>query len=145
MSVRKKILIVDDEVVIRNLLTRVLELDYDVIIAEDGLSGVDKAGSEKPDLVITDGLLPKLHGFLACKAIKQMNPAPKVILLTGIYTKPTYKWEVIDQYDADNVITKPAHPAELIASIEKLLFEPGFKSASTGARQNDISHREWAR
>jgi len=145
MSVRKKILVVDDEVVIRNLLTRVLELDYDVIIAEDGLSGVDKAASEKPDLVITDGLLPKLHGFLACKAIKQMNPAPKVILLTGIYTKPTYKWEVIDQYDADDVITKPARPAELIACIEKHLCEPGFQSASTGALHNDASRQEWAR
>jgi two-component system, OmpR family, response regulator ResD len=145
MSLRKKILVVDDEVMIRNLLTRVLELDYDVIIAEDGLSGVDKAASEKPDLVITDGLLPKLHGFLACKAIKQMNPAPKVILLTGIYTKPTYKWEVIDQYDADEVITKPARPAELIACIEKHLCEAGFQSASTDGLHHDASRQEWAR
>lgn len=122
MAVRKKILVVDDEVMIRDLLTNVLErANYDVIIAEDGLSGVDKAASEKPDLVIIDGLLPKLHGFLACRAIKKLNPALRVILLTGIYTKPTYKWEAIDQYNADDVITKPTGPAELLACVEKHL------------------------
>jgi DNA-binding response OmpR family regulator len=92
-----------------------------VILAEDGLSGVEKATSEKPDLVITDGLLPKLHGFLACKAIKALHPAPKVILLTGIYTKMTYKWEVKAQYGADDLLTKPTRPADLLACVEKHL------------------------
>ena len=119
---RRKILVVDDEVVIRELLTTVLErADYDVILAEDGLSAVEKATSEKPDLVITDGLLPKLHGFLACKAIKALIPAPKVILLTGIYTKLTYKWEVKAQYGADDLLTKPTRPADLLACVEKHL------------------------
>ena len=77
---------------------------------------------EKPDLVIIDGLLPKLHGFLACKAIKQLDHAPKVILLTAIYTKPTYKWEVMETYGADEVLTKPAKPADLLARIEKHLL-----------------------
>ena len=119
---RRKILVVDDEVVIRELLTTVLErADYDVILAEDGLSAVEKATSEKPDLVITDGLLPKLHGFLACKAIKELHPAPKVILLTGIYTKLTYKWEVKAQYGADDLLTKTNRPADLLACVEKHL------------------------
>jgi DNA-binding response OmpR family regulator len=118
---RRKILIVDDELMVRELLTRVLErADYDVIVAEDGLSGVARAASEKPDLVITDGLLPKLHGFLACKAIKELSPAPKVILLTGIYTKLNYSWEV-REYGADDLLTKPTRPADLLACVEKHL------------------------
>jgi DNA-binding response OmpR family regulator len=124
MSVRKKILVIDDEAVIRDLLTRVLErANYDVIVAHDGQSGVEMAASEKPDLVITDGLLPKLHGFLACKAIKRMNPAPKVILLTGIYTKLTYKWEAKREYGADDLLTKPVKPADLLACVEKHLAD----------------------
>ena len=107
---------------IRELLTTVLErANYDVILAEDGLSAVEKATSEKPDLVITDGLLPKLHGFLACKAIKALDSAPKVILLTGVYTKMTYKWEVKAQYGADDLLTKPTRPADLLACVEKHL------------------------
>jgi DNA-binding response OmpR family regulator len=122
MSGRRKILVIDDEAVIRDLLTKVLErANYDVIVARDGLSGVEKAASEKPDLVITDGLLPKLHGFLVCKAIKKMNPAPKVILLTGIYTKLTYKWEAQREYCADDLLTKPVKPGDLLACVEKHL------------------------
>ncbi len=69
MHGRRKILVVDDEVVVRDLLTTVLErAGYEVILAEDGLSGVERAASDKPDLVVADGLLPRLHGFLACRA-----------------------------------------------------------------------------
>jgi two-component system OmpR family response regulator len=124
MPARRKILVVDDEVIVRDLLKTVLErADYDVILAEDGLSGLEKATSERPDLVIVDGLLPRLHGFLACRAIKKLNPAPKVILLTGIYTKMTYKWEVKREYDADDLLTKPAKPADLLACIAKHLAD----------------------
>lgn len=124
MSVRKKILVIDDEAVIRDLLTKVLErANHDVIVAHDGLSGVEMAAAEKPDLVITDGLLPKLHGFLACKAIKKMNPAPKVILLTGIYTKLTYKWEAKREYGADDLLTKPFKPADLLTCVERHLAD----------------------
>jgi DNA-binding response OmpR family regulator len=121
---RRKILVVDDEKVVRDLLKTVLErADYEVILAEDGLSGVELAASERPDLVIADGLLPKLHGFLACKAIKSLNPAPKVILLTGIYTKPTYKWEVKHAYQADDLLAKPTKPADLLACIARHLAD----------------------
>lgn len=119
---RRRILVVDDEVMVRELLTAILErADYEVILAEDGLRGVEMAASERPDLVIIDGLLPKLHGFLACKAIKELSPAPRVILLTGIYTKPNYKWEAKVQYGADELLTKPTGPAELLDCVEKLL------------------------
>lgn len=119
---RRKILVADDDRLTRDLLKAVLErADYEVVLAEDGASAVEKAASEKPDLVIADGLLPKMHGFLACKAIKELSPAPKVILLTGIYTKPTYKWEVIDEYGADDLLTKPAKSATLLACLEKHL------------------------
>jgi DNA-binding response OmpR family regulator len=124
MPARRKILVVDDEVIVRDLLKTVLErADYEVILAQDGLTGVEKATSERPDLVIADCLLPRLHGFLACRAIKRLNPAPKVILLTGIYTKMTYKWQVKHEYDADDLLIKPAKPADLLACIAKHLAD----------------------
>jgi CheY-like chemotaxis protein len=122
MVAKRRILVADDDPSMRELLKSILmRAGYDAIVAEDGLSAVDKADIDQPDLVIIDGLLPKLHGFLACKAIKELIPAPKVILYTAIYTKPTYKWEVKDRYGADDLLAKPAMPADLLACVEKHL------------------------
>ena len=62
-----------------------------------------------------------MHGFLACKAIKELDAPPKVILLTGIYTKPAYKWEAKGTFGADDLLRKPSSPEELLACIEKHL------------------------
>jgi CheY-like chemotaxis protein len=118
----KKILIADDDPPLRKVLGKILtDAGYDVVLAEDGESAVEKAASERPHLVITDGLMPKMHGFLVCKAIKQMESPPKVILLTAVYTKRNYKWEVREQYGADDFLTKPFELSELLACIEKHL------------------------
>jgi DNA-binding response OmpR family regulator len=124
MGTQRKILVADDSNIIREMLRMILtKAGYLVVFAEDGKEAVDKTISEKPDLVITDGLLPKMHGFLACKAIKELEQAPKVILLTGVYTKPTYRWEVRRDYGADDLLIKPVEPARLLACIEKHLGE----------------------
>jgi DNA-binding response OmpR family regulator len=101
------------------------------VFAEDGKSAVEKASTEKPDLVFIDGLMPKMHGFLACKAIKELDAPPKVILLTGIYTKPAYKWEAKGTFGADDLLKKPSSPEELLACIEKHLpSETNYLDAS---------------
>jgi DNA-binding response OmpR family regulator len=122
MSRPRKILIADDSAMIREMLRIMLAPEgYQVIFAEDGQEALEMAASEKPDLVIADGLMPKLHGFLACKAIKELEEAPRVILLTGVYTKPTYKWEVKNEYGADDLLTKPVKADDLIECIKKQL------------------------
>jgi CheY-like chemotaxis protein/curved DNA-binding protein CbpA len=118
----KKILIADDDPLLRKVLGKILtEAGYEVVVAEDGERAVEKAASERPHLVIADGLMPKMHGFLACKMIKQMQSPPKVILLTAVYTKKNYKWEARQQYGADDFLTKPFELSELFACIEKHL------------------------
>lgn len=124
MCVRRKILVIDDDPVIREILKSVLEkADYEVVLADNGLSGLEAAKRDSPDLVITDGLLPKLHGFLVCKQIKEFEPPPKVIILTGLYTKPTYKWDVKRDYNADDLLAKPVEPAALIKCVKKHLAD----------------------
>lgn len=119
---KEKILIVDDCRVIRALLRECLErANYEVITAEDGKAALEVAAAEHPDLVISDGLLPKMHGFLVCKALKEFANPPKVIILTGVYTKPTYRWEVKSEYGADEILTKPFTREKLLAVIEKHL------------------------
>lgn len=121
----KQILVVDDDRVTRELLGLILtRAGYDVSFAEDGRTAVTRAQEERPDLVIIDGLLPGLHGFLACKAIKELDAPPKVILHTGVYTKPNYKWEAKREHGADDLLVKPAKPDELLACVKKHLDDP---------------------
>ena len=118
----KKILVADDDPPLRKVLGRILtDAGYDVLFAEDGQAAVEKAAAEKPDLVIVDALMPKMHGFLACKTIKEMDSPPKVILLTAVYTKKNYKWEARGQYGADEFLTKPFELSALLACIDKQL------------------------
>jgi CheY-like chemotaxis protein len=121
-SKNQKILVADDDQPLRKVLGKILvSAGYEVILVEDGQAAVEKAKTEKPDLVITDGLMPKMHGFLVCKAIKELQSPPKVILLTAVYTKMHYKWEAKKKYGADELMTKPFEVAELLNCIEKHL------------------------
>lgn len=131
-----KILVADDDRVTRELLGGTLKnAGYEVLFAENGLDAVERASTEKPEVVLMDGLMPKMHGFVACKTIKELEDPPKVVLLTGIYTKATYKWEAKGTYLADGFLSKPFDKDVLLALIEKLLLdlarERSFSSLAT--------------
>jgi DNA-binding response OmpR family regulator len=122
VSDHKRILVADDDRFIRDLMKALLSrAGYDVIFAKDGEEALKLAASENPALVLTDGLLPKLHGFEACKSIKSLKNPPKVIILTGVYTKPTYKYQVMKEYGADDVLSKPVDVCRLLESIAQQL------------------------
>lgn len=119
---RRKILLADDDATFRKILGDILtRAGYDVVLAEDGEKALEKAESEKPDLVITDGLMPRLHGFQVCKAVKELHPQTKVIMLTAIYTSPNYRWEAHSKFQVDEIVTKPCQIADLLSKIEKHL------------------------
>ncbi|HEX8087801.1 MAG TPA: response regulator [Blastocatellia bacterium] len=127
----QKILVADDDQPLRKVLGKILtSAGYEVILVEDGKAAVEKTIIERPDLVITDGLMPKMHGFLVCRTIKELQPPPKVIMLTAVYTKMHYKWEAKEKYGADELMTKPFEVAELLDCIERHLSVPaGAESA----------------
>ncbi|HYV04504.1 MAG TPA: response regulator [Blastocatellia bacterium] len=140
MNTPAKILVAEDEPITRGLFKAILEnAGYEVILVEDGVAAVEKAASEHPDLVITDGLLPKLHGFLVCQEIKALDPAPKVIISTAIYTKMTYKWEVKNKYQSDDLLIKPVSPADLLQCVEKHLGAP---ATPTGMASKSINQKD---
>jgi DNA-binding response OmpR family regulator len=132
MSKPIKILVADDNASYRRVLKGLLTMaGYEVLEAEDGLAAFEMAVIEKPDIVITDGLMPKMHGFLVCKTVKQLEPPPKVIVLTAVYTKPEYRLEVMRKYGADELFIKPCSTAELVACIENMLLGPGEQPDET--------------
>ena len=71
MTEKKKILVVDDEKSMTNLLKKRIEsASYDVSIASDGQEGLNKARLEMPDLIVADVMMPRLDGYHMCRLLK---------------------------------------------------------------------------
>ena len=78
-----KILVVDDEQPLVELLTANLQREgYEVISAGDGVTALELAESQKPDLILLDWMLPKLDGFEVCKRLRPKTAAP-IIMVTA--------------------------------------------------------------
>lgn len=111
-----RILIVEDEVDIANLEKDYLELsDFEVEIENDGVAGLQRALSEEFDLFILDLMLPGIDGFEICKEIREKKNTP--ILMVSA------KKDDIDKIrglglGADDYVTKPFSPSELVARVK---------------------------
>lgn len=119
----KKIIVVEDDVKIASLLRINLERQgYQVLFAHDGQSGYELIEKESPDLIITDLLLPHLHGFELCKKVKENNKLKRIpiILMTAVYKKSKYKMQG-KTYGADDFIEKPFDLPILLSKINKLI------------------------
>jgi len=116
----QKILVVDDEKSIVRLVTFNLEKEgYTTLKAYDGEEALDLMRREKPDLVLLDIMLPKIDGFDVCRRIRQEGMQVAVIMLTA-------KDQEIDivlglELGADDYITKPFSPRELVARVKAVL------------------------
>ena len=115
-----RILLVEDEPGLVLTLTDLLSLEgYEVEVAGDGPSGLEKAMAGKFDLVILDVMLPGKSGFDVCRELRAQGRDVAVIMLTA-------KTQVVDRvvglkFGADDYLAKPFDPAELLARVEALL------------------------
>jgi DNA-binding response OmpR family regulator len=114
-----KIMVVDDEKKIVDLVRTYLERDgFQVVEANDGRSALDVFRRESPDLVVLDVMLPELDGLEVCREIRKTSATP-VIMLTA-------RGEDVDklvglEIGADDYITKPFSPRELVARVRAVL------------------------
>lgn len=121
----KKILIVDFDY---NSLTSITDLfkaqNMEVITASDGATAYDKFKSDKPDLVILEAMLPKLHGFdLTLKISQETKGQVPVIIVTGVYKGPQYKNEAMRSFGASDYFEKPFDEERLVNAVLNLLSE----------------------
>ena len=118
----KKILIVDDETkVLRVVELRLKANGYEVITAQDGEEGLQKARTQAPDLIILDIMLPKVDGYKVCGLLK--NDARfcriPVILFTAKVLDQDRKTG--EEVKADAYLTKPYEPEILLGKIKELM------------------------
>lgn len=119
----KKIAIIDDDCIIQESLQELFsDAGYKVSIASDGASGLDLIVREKPDLVVVDILLPRMHGIALCEKLKASDDFSHIpiILMTGVYKDVNLRMYVHKGL-ANDFIEKPFREGDLLAKIEKLL------------------------
>jgi len=121
---RPKILVVEDTKFFRAYLTDLLVgAGFDVVTAQDGVEALEYLSGECPDLVITDVLMPRMHGFDLCRKIKDRpeTASVPVIMMTQVYTRMQNENEARGVHGADDYITKPFQPSDLLARIWRFL------------------------
>lgn len=121
----KKILVVEDNQVNLELVTQLLEDDFEVTTAEDGAAGLEQAKRVRPDLILMDLSLPVLDGWEATRRLRsdpEIGRTP-VIALSAHAARADVERAL--QVGADAYVTKPIDEDELRATIARLLARAG--------------------
>jgi len=118
-----KILIIDDDAGARRMITRILvESGHEVIEAEDGVDGVRKYGEERPNLIITDIIMPEKEGIQTITDIRSSGSTVGIIAISGGGSGGGNLYlNMAEELGADAVLAKPFRPSELLALVEDLL------------------------
>jgi len=125
---KSKILMVDDDRKIVELVKLYLERDgYRVLVAYDGLRALELARQKRPDLIVLDLLLPEVDGLDVCRILQTESKVP-IIMLTAKTTEAD-KLIGLDM-GADDYVTKPFSPRELLARVRAVLRRVGEETAS---------------
>lgn len=128
MADKAKVLIVDDNPDFVEATKLILEKKggYEVVVAYDGVEGLEKTKSEKPDLIVLDVMMPNKDGYKMCAELKEdaeYSDIP-IILLTAVashISDTQYTPRMGMETEADDYLDKPAEPKEILKRVDNLL------------------------
>jgi DNA-binding response OmpR family regulator len=127
------ILVVDDEVEVGEAIRRVLEkAGFSVVVANGVSEGLAAAGTQQPDIVVTDMIMPRKNGIELIKAVRSRYPRVQVIAISGggSFGLHSYKPDAIKTHaylaaareaGADEILTKPFDMNDLLAAVRRRL------------------------
>ena len=118
----KRVLVVDDDDDMRSLMSHLLSADYEVTSAADGAAGLALAKETRPDLVVLDLLMPRMHGFEVCQRIREDADLKATKVL--ISSSKSYQHDVrtsVEETGADDYIVKPFEIEEFKKRVAALL------------------------
>jgi two-component system alkaline phosphatase synthesis response regulator PhoP len=126
----KKVLVIEDEESINTLLQFNLEqAGFAVVTALDGVTGLQKAHEENPDLIVLDLMLPEMDGLDVCKSLRQSQKLIPILMLTA---KDDEFDKVLGlELGADDYMTKPFSPREVVARVKAILRRSEYNATTT--------------
>ena len=136
-----KVLVVDDEKLIRDVIKEYLLLeDYEVYEASDGVEAVELVKTIDFDIIIMDIMMPKMDGYRACKIIKEMKDVPFILL-----SARSEEYDKLFGFELgiDDYVTKPFSPKELVSRIKAVTRRKNKESVRyvfDGLVLDDSSH-----
>ena len=117
---RPKVLVVDDEHVIADTLATILnQSGFDASAVYSGTGAVDRAKVVKPDLVISDVIMPDMNGIDAAIHIRRLLPACKILLFSGQAATADLLERARAQGHEFEILAKPVHPGDLLAKLRE--------------------------
>jgi len=132
----KKILLVDDEPEILEICRDYLKASaFDVVTAKDGAQGLAAARREKPDLIVLDWMMPEMDGIDVCRVLRRESDVPIIMLTARV--EETDKLIGLE-LGADDYITKPFSPRELVARVKVVLRRVNGDSAAEVIRVGEV-------
>ena len=127
-----KILVIDDDKEMTDLMKMILEPNmFEVIAVNGSVEGLDQARTAKPDVVVLDLLMPGMDGWQVCKEIRKFSQVP--ILVLSAISKPGMAARALDE-GADDYLLKPMPSSMLIAHIKKLARRSWAEQEASQAR-----------
>ncbi len=132
----EKILIVDDDLETLRLVGLMLQRQgYQIVSARNGIEGINQAEAERPDLIVLDVMMPDLDGYQVAKRLRENNDTAVIPIL--MFTAKSQVDDKVTGYEAgaDDYLTKPVHPAELIAHIKALLARTKNRTPSISQKR----------
>ncbi len=118
-----RVLVIDDDAALRRLIARTLgAAGHEVIEAENGEDGLAQSQCGKPEIVITDILMPKTEGIETINRLKDLHPAIKIIAISGGGTSKNLMFlDVARALGVEATLAKPFRPAQLVETVAQLL------------------------
>ena len=116
------ILFADDDPIACRIAQKVAEdMGVTLVVATNGQEASQLVQELRPDLLVTDALMPHLDGREVALVAKKANPFIKVVLITSVYKDPRYKHEAYKKFEVDEYLHKPITPEKLRETFEKHL------------------------